>query len=258
MSVSICACSSFDPPPIEYRAPAVDLTLARNEQDHVYRIFCTKKGGSRGATGTAFIHRSGFVLTAAHVAGVCEDGTIRLVKRSGAVVVADLLAEHRLSDLALLQLHEPLTVGIRTGVRIAPSPGLPALGDTLVTHGFPRGHAGHSPMETTVRAAGIGQVSTGAVRIFVRGGFSPGNSGGALVDARTGFVVGVVNSSVSEVIPALQTAVHPLARGRRPMDDEVELESFAMNMADGMKVGIGVMVTPTDLHAFLSMLKLAP
>ena len=169
-----------------------------------------------GFRGTGFAVADGLhVLTNAHVIPPEEPGRI---DRSVAVQVwsaasqwqlrsARVIARRPERDLALLQIDGPAVPALRLAVQEPPE-GLPivlmgfplggALGDSHVTHrGIVSARTAIAPP-----AVGAQSLSERSVKQLREGGFDvlqldatayPGNSGGPVLDAETGEVVGVIS-----------------------------------------------------------------
>lgn len=145
-----------------------------------------------GSGGSGFwISSDGWIVTNEHVVPGAKVVDLRL--RDGQVVQARVVETDPANDLALLKAeHAPETWhAISTGDTDL------ELGRTVFTVGYPNPVSqGIEPKFTDGRisaASGIGD-SKDSYQITVP--LQPGNSGGALVDFATGWVVGVVNASL--------------------------------------------------------------
>jgi S1-C subfamily serine protease len=168
---------------------------------------------SSGSTGTAFVHKSGRVITAAHVVDGCPVADLGLFIKDSRLAVADVVADSWL-DIALLtpkgSLGSGLPVGSGEGLQ---------LGDTVVSWGFPMGYFGLDPMVTVGYLAAVAPVPAKpkpVLRTFVNGAFNLGNSGGPVIDVQSLTVVGIVNAKMTPIpsdVAAAMTAMQNQSSG---------------------------------------------
>ena len=142
------------------------------------------------ATGTGFfITDDGYLITNQHVA---ENGSSLQVRTATGDLPAKLVRSDAANDLALLKVEgrfAALPVKASRGVR---------LGETDATIGFPNpGLQGFSPKLTKGEISSLAGSQDDPKHFQISLPVQPGNSGGALVDAR-GNVVGVVVAKLSQ------------------------------------------------------------
>ena len=134
------------------------------------------------------VHPDGLVLTALHVVDGAGDVFVRLP--DGTQPVAEVIAENRASDLALLRLQQ------RTPAYLPIAPlGTLHLGEEVFTIGFPAvGVLGANAKfnEGAISAMTGLEKMPGTLQVSVP--IQPGNSGGPLVDLK-GRLVGIILSS---------------------------------------------------------------
>jgi S1-C subfamily serine protease len=162
--------------------------------------------GDLGELGTGFIHVSGRVLTAHHVVARAESRLqIQIGERR--VGVKDVVFDEYL-DIAILTAEERL----EGGLRVAHGKDF-AVGNTVVTWGYPLGYAGSAPLLTVGYLSGLGTVMTPkgpALRSYINGTFNLGNSGGPLIDLQDLAVVGMVNAKMAPMPPKVRAALKVL------------------------------------------------
>lgn len=170
----------------------------------VMRVVCAKQD----SMGTGFLHKSGKIITAAHVVKDCTDPA--LVLSNGLTVPAktDLVE----SDFDFAVIAPSKTID-------APSLSLTSqqrfnVGSQVSTWGFPLGYSGLRPMLSTGILSGQDVVRSESgkleIQYVVNAAFNSGNSGGPLLLVETGEVVGVVVSKLAPLRPDTLNALHAL------------------------------------------------
>lgn len=151
------------------------------------------------ATGTGFfITGTGYLVTNYHVV---EGGRrFQVIPHTQKPLAAQVVAQDKKADLAILKVevedHACLPVVTSRGVR---------LGTSVATVGFPNiGVQGHAPKLAKGEIAALSGIQDDPGRFQISVPLQPGNSGGALVDAR-GNVVGVVAAILNQKV-ALETS----------------------------------------------------
>lgn len=157
--------------------------------------------------GTGFLHKSGFILTAAHVISKCQHP--KLITPRGAVDLTIKAQDARL-DLALLKAATPVP---GTPLTIRTDPNL-NIGAPVAIWGFPGGYYGDAPMFSAGYLAGADTRKVSpteqVTQWIVNAAFNSGNSGGPLVVIETGEVIGLVSSKVTGLSDSTQTALAAL------------------------------------------------
>jgi S1-C subfamily serine protease len=167
-------------------------------------------GRLRGSGSAVAITPDGFLLTSAHV--VAGGDRVRATFSDGRVLGAEIRGRDPLSDLAVLRAHDgeiaPAELGDASRLRV---------GQLVVAIGNPHGLGG-SVTAGVVSALGRSlPTRAGATTrvvddvIQTDAALNPGNSGGALADAR-GRVVGI-NTAVAGVGLGLAVPVNAVTRG---------------------------------------------
>lgn len=172
----------------------------------VFRIICLGKG----VTGTAFLHRSGMFITAAHVVEGSEVSEIRLIGNTGEEVYVDSVIADTDLDLALLIPKSNInrqTLPISTEVEFS-------IGMQISAWGYPSGYSGFNPLLISGYLSGKDRMEMPSGKIVdrwvVNAAFNSGNSGGPLLDIETGDVVGVVSSKLAPLPPYIASALKAL------------------------------------------------
>jgi hypothetical protein len=168
-------------------------------------VLCPAKSSS----GSGFIHVSGRVVTAAHVVAGCAATEIVLLPADNKPVKVTAVVADAALDLALLTPEKQMGPGLQ--LRNGPlSIGLP-----VAAWGFPGGYPGLRPLLTMGHLAGEAPAQpNGPVRLWINGAFNSGNSGGPLVLAETGEVVGVVAAKLAPIPPIIEQALDVMSKQR--------------------------------------------
>ncbi len=235
----------------------------------VYRVVCP----SANRTGTAFLHKSGQVLTAAHVVTNCEPSEIKLLTAMGQqIAVTNVVADYEM-DVALLfpavAIHAG-SLGISTNDQIS-------IGKQVSTWGFPVGYDGLAPLLSSGYLSGIQQVRrpSGQIKtqLVVNAAFNRGNSGGPLIDIESGRVAGMVVSKLAPIPAEIEGAMEILRNekggysryvrkysdGREERISEAQLVGAVVDyLRSQVQLVIGTAVTSADLRGFLKTQGLEP
>jgi len=152
----------------------------------VYLLVCPKTG----TKGTAFLLRSGVMVTDNHVVDGCKCEDLWAMSPMGARITFSKLVTDANRDLALLRAKESLIGGFELGPDTSPT-----VGTTVTTWGFPLIYNGPAPLLSVGAVSGYDEAHVGTAvvkHIVVNGAFNPGNSGGPLLISSDTKVVGVV------------------------------------------------------------------
>ncbi len=227
----------------------------------LFRVLCSSK--NKGGTG--FLHKSGKVITAAHVVEGCAPTDLALVGASGQrLTVANIVTDAAL-DLALLSPSKAID-----------APALPlsttdefSIGAQVSTWGYPDGYYGLAPLLSSGYLAGVDRVKVSGEksvpRLVINAAFNLGNSGGPLLEIEKGTVIGVVSSKVVPLPPDIESALAALKMDKSIMAFEKTspdgtkekksisqlLEEVLQYMRSQTQLVIGHAVMPSDLKAFL-------
>ena len=232
----------------------------------VVRVQCIS---SRRA-GTGFLHRSGKVITAAHVVQGCADLRIKAGSRAAVEARVDVSSDRL--DLALLSTFTPIHV---SALPLAETAEL-NVGAQVATWGFPGGYGGAVPLLSVGYLAGIDARSDddGSVvkQWVVNAAFNRGNSGGPLLLVETGEVIGVVSSKLAPMSDVSLGALAALEKQKNGFMYEAErTDGSTIDLSQGQIVAlvlqelrgqiqlvIGQAATLGDIRQFLSVAGVEP
>lgn len=167
------------------------------------RVLCPSKNSG----GSGFVHVSGRIVTAAHVIEGCTAPNIVLLPADNKPVKVTAVVSDPVLDLALLTPEKPMRAGLR--LRNGPL----TIGLPVAAWGFPVGYPGVRPLLTMGHLAGEAPAQpNGPVRLWINGAFNSGNSGGPLVLAETGEVIGVVASKLAPIPSIIEQALDAMSK----------------------------------------------
>jgi len=188
-----------------------DPTGGKNPQDtgaiaarSVFRVL------NRNYGGTGFLHKSGAVITAAHVVAGGDTNSIRILSPTMEMLtITNFIADTEL-DLAILKPTTPIA-----------APAFPLLytnripvGLRVSAWGFPQGYAGQSPLLIVGYVAGKEYSPAGsnslALRMVVNAAFNAGQSGSPLVQFDGDGILGVVVSRADPIPPKIVAEIQAL------------------------------------------------
>ncbi len=232
----------------------------------VVRISCAGWGPS----GTGFLHKSGRVITAAHVVADCPGATV--VGAESSPIRVKTIAVDAERDLALLALETPLAA---EALPLGANDSLP-IGLQVSTWGFPFGYGGAAPLLCVGYLSGVDYRRTKSGKTVrewvVNAAFNQGNSGGPLIDIANGEVVGVVSSKLSPTPPIVENAMETLSKstagavhvvtlpdGRKENVPEGRMVALVLRyLRDQAQLVVGKVVPAGDLRAFLASQGIEP
>ncbi len=231
----------------------------------VFRILCR----SQHTMGTGFLHKSGNVITAAHVVKNCPEPELLLGDRpssSSRVIAADSDL-----DIAIIAPTFPieakaLSLSTKTDLKI---------GTQVSTWGFPWGYNGSKPMLSVGYVSGIQGVKVGqrlVAQWVINAAFNSGNSGGPLLEIETGEVIGIVSSKVAPLSDSVKVALEALSNdksgfqydatypdGSKKTISEAQVIAVVLEeLRNQVQIVIGNAVRIEDLRSFLILHKIAP
>ena len=225
---------------------------------HVLRVQCQ----SSVQLGTAFVHKSGLVVTASHVVASCSPTDLRLVDSLGKFVSVKSAKVDTDIDLALLTPQELFAPGLK----INQSESL-VVGTTLAIWGFPSGYGGEIPLLTVGYLSGTGVVANPKPhkRLLVNAAFNSGNSGGPVIETASMTVVGIVNAKLTPIPQEIEAALGALELqstgqtytvtrqdGSTTKVTEAQLVASVLHyLRSQTQLVLGTAVLSTDLNEFL-------
>jgi S1-C subfamily serine protease len=234
----------------------------------VYRVICPKTNLS----GTAFLHKSGNIITAAHVVEKAEPSEILILGSEGKPISVRSVVNNRDLDLALLKLHDEVSA---KALLISEKKDL-AIGSQISAWGYPAGYQGLAPLLISGYVSGVDFENTPsggkAARLVVNAAFNSGNSGGPVVNIETGEVIGVVSSKlaplpaeIESVLNALKNTKYGLGYTIKKPDGTSEkvmegqlIEKVLQYLRQQVQLVIGYAVTVQDLKKFLNAQGIEP
>lgn len=234
------------------------ITLRPDEVPSIVRIACP----SSGTAGTAFKHRSGYLLAADSSVGPCKEVVVSLP--SGQHVDADVVARDRPADLALLSPKQPIPGRV---LEFSTQPDLP-IGASTATVGFPAGYIGNAALFSFGYVSGVfrQQVDTDrqVTKLIIGGNYNSGLAGSPLFD-KNGAVVGILSGLLPPWSESTLSALKSLKEERgstffleRPDGTRIAMSQgqvVAMILQEVMTLGHYVMglATPLqELRAFMA------
>lgn len=234
----------------------------------VCRVICPKKGSG----GTAFLHKSGRVITAEHIVRGCKPEDIVLLTSKGKTIKVTKLITDADSDLALLTPKSSLggtSLPISTESQVT-------IGSQVSVWGFPTGYNSGAPLLSVGYLAGqdVVQTPTGKRRIrwVVNTAINLGNSGGPLVHVESGRVIGVVSSKLAPLPPYIESALNALKKQKsgftftktktdgstEQVSEAQVIEDVLQHLRSQTQLVIGHSVKSGDLTQFLKTNGLKP
>lgn len=250
---------------VPVNAPMMTDTISRTgatATTAVVRILCTKTS----SVGTGFMHKSGRVITAAHVTAGCAPPEVTILDALGLSHPATAIVTDAIRDLALITVSPtpsfaPLSVASTYSQKV---------GTPVVTWGYPAGYTGLVPLLSVGHIAGTQTFRDAnddilCDRLVVNAAFNGGNSGGPLIDVETGLVIGVVSSKLAPLPSTIESALkaledtkpgiqYPATRpdGSKLYLSEAKLLGMVLTyLRSQLQLVIGYSVTLEDLKAFL-------
>lgn len=251
------------PPPPPF--PGSTAPVAGNS---VFRLQCV----DADRLGTAFLHKSGKLISAAHVVKDCK--TLSVFLPSGEPLPATTIAIDQDLDLALIEPSSPIAMAalpIETDTRRPLFAGM-----QVSTWGFPAGYTGIRPMLSVGHLSSVQAEKAASGRIVARwvvnAAFNSGNSGGPLILAETGNVFGVVASKAAPISQDTLQILDALAKQKTGFTyEQTQPDGTKTTVTEGYLIGkvlnelrlqvqlvIGLAVTGRDLVGFLEANKIEP
>lgn len=227
----------------------------------VLLIECRKAGRK----GTAFLLKSGTVVTNFHVVDGCTAEELWARSPMGQTVSFAKMATDDKRDLAILRPSESLEGGLELGPDAEPSPEA-----KVKTWGFPLSYEGFAPILSMGYVAGYIPRNAGdrtVKHLVVNGAFNPGNSGGPLISEDSNQVVGIVVTKWTLFSPDIETAIYGLNHSptmtgsavsqtlpdgtKRSLSNEQVTALALQDFYEVAQVMIGEAISVSELKAFL-------
>ena len=212
----------------------------------VYRIFCPDR--NRG--GTAFGHRSGRIVTAEHIVRDCDPKKLQVVAPSGATTGVIAVTSDPDLDLALITPSVGDFVKVPLGLT-ADSRFI--MGAQVSTWGFPEGYGGLTPLLSVGYLAGVEEIrlkpNVVLRKWIINGAFNRGNSGGPVLETKTGTIVGVISSKLAPMPKELELSLDNLEK-----NGSAEVKNIAkvlQYLRSQTQLVIGLATITADLRIFL-------
>jgi len=172
----------------------------------VLRVKCSLKD-----MGTGFLHKSGNVITAAHVIEGCSNSDISLITPTGDSIKVESVISDSLLDLSLIKPKEKI-IGDSLTISSAEQA---TIGELVATWGYPYGYSGIRPILTVGYLSGEDFVKCNDGKIqqrwVINAAFNLGNSGGPVINVRDGTIIGVVSSKLTPIPSDLEKAIRAMS-----------------------------------------------
>jgi S1-C subfamily serine protease len=239
----------------------------------VFRIVCPSKKKS----GTGFLHKSGNIITAAHVVDGCTPSEIMIVGIKGLHIGAN----GKSNGITKPVIDADLDLAFFAPMDKISTQALPisinddhTIGAQVSTWGFPEGYNSLAPLLSSGYIAGIDQVQINKEkrikRLVINAAFNSGNSGGPLLSIENGMVIGVVVSKVAPLPHEIESALAALKKDnginsfertnpdgtKERMSEAQVLEYVIQYLRSQTQLVIGHAVMTSDLKDFLKSNKI--
>lgn len=192
ISASLCGNAAAQDAPRTIREPlaasqeGATVTLQPDEIPSIVRVSCP----SSGTVGTAFKHRSGYLLAADSSLSSCREVVVSLP--SGQRVDAEVVARDRPADLAMLFPKQPIPGRV---LEISKQPDL-STGASTATVGYPAGYIGNAALFSFGYVSGVFRQQVDkdrhVTKLIIGGNYNSGLAGSPLFD-KSGAVVGILS-----------------------------------------------------------------
>ncbi len=221
---------------------------------------------ARNKSGTGFLHSSGRIVTSAHLVEGCKPSEVYIIPPIGKQTSAVKIVVDSELDIALLTPKDKIE---RKGLSIGGRKNLP-VGAQLAAWGYPDGYSGRVPLLCVGWFSGVRTTKApsgeSVKRFMVNAAFNKGNSGGPVIDVRTGEVVGMVCSKLAPLPRHINTALQALeqhkqgfmAERTRPDGSKERLTQSQLlaevlqHLRGQTQLVIGEAVTGDDIEGFLA------
>ncbi len=224
---------------------------------------------SSGHKGSGFSHKSGIILTAFHVIEKSEDRNLIVIFYNGRITRVKRHKVSKLYDLAALYVRNPSPYGLNISKRSSFS-----IGQQIATLGFPVGYNGVKPLLSVGYIAGIETETSGTLKkkFLLNAAFNNGNSGGPLIDVKSGEVIGVVVSKLAPIPDYILLALKAMEDNKwgllytktLPSGEKVTVPQSQI-LADILhylrrqtQLVIGKAIVPNDVRKFLLSIGIEP
>ena len=177
----------------------------------VYMLVCPKTKQK----GTAFLLRTGLIISNWHVVEGCTANEIIGISSEGHQVHFTKLVADKSRDLVALIPGDNLGAGLNIVEE-----GKIQIGTQVATWGYPLGYNGPAPLLTVGYLSGFSdsppyeETASVVKHLVVNGAFNPGNSGGPLFIMGGEEVIGVVVSKHAPITPFVRSAIEVLAKNK--------------------------------------------
>lgn len=187
----------------------------------VFRVSCS----SNGSVGTGFLHKTGVVITAAHVISDCQLKDIQLTLPNGSI--SQVTEGHYNKSYDLGVLTPSVSVDGWRVINISSTDNIDS-GEQVTTWGFPEGYDGAQALATIGYIAGQqdnptyldnGQSKPFATNFWiVNAAINGGHSGSPVFSITDGSIVGIVIREQEAWTPEIDRAIGMLAKEKSTTD----------------------------------------
>ncbi len=246
-------------------APLTAETSGKNGEvaiKSVFRIVCE----SNNMCGTCFLHKSGYVITAAHVVANYTEKDICIITNTGKRISITSVLQDEYLDLAIVKPAEKIQVPT---LILRPNHAI-CVGTQVSTWGFPSGYNSATPLLTVGYLSGIDRFllengNPSPLRWVVNAAFNGGNSGGPVLSLEDGSVIGVVSSKLAPIPHYIKSALKTLSAQKSGLQyTKIKTDGTKEQVSEGQIIAdilfhlrsqtqlvLGHAVTSNDLIVFL-------
>jgi len=256
---------------LEISAPVTTDSAGKSAKDAIQSVFRIIDV-ERNTCGTGFLHKSGKIITAAHVVANPQIDKIKIVQPGGSPLGVLDIALDVDCDIAFVTPEKAIN---KTPLQITKASSFP-VGTQVTTWGFPSGYSGGFPLLIVGYIAGVDAIASfsgkSIQKYVVNAAFNSGNSGGPLLNMEDGTVIGVVSSKLAPIPLAVANAIEALKKqetgivhtkttndGKEIYVTEGQIVAEVLShLRSQTQLVIGHAVSTTDLISLLKREKIEP
>lgn len=241
---------------------------SKSAMKSVVRVQCPTTDRS----GTGFLHKSGCVITAAHVVKGAEQALIFVLPPSGEKIEIAKCIVNEQFDLALLFPKKAINA---SALEISgKSTSSFSIGSQVCSWGYPAGYSGLDPLLIVGYLSGTDKIDRPSGKpewvMVVNAAFNSGNSGGPVISIEDNKVIGVVSSKLAPIPESVTSAIEALSNTKFGLNytqknsdgsETIIMEGQVVAMVlkylrEQTQLVVGHAVTAEDIRAFLKAQKI--